>query len=791
MPHRRRALNPTLPPPPPAATAFGHLGEDEARLPLLADYALLHQSSAASVSVADAPSAAPASSEWSAGSAFTATSDAATTTASSTATAPGSSSQLLTAAEAAGGRERDTWVRRNREGYYLQLSLAIRLTSQAFLAGAPLAPELLFGCGSGVVVDHHAAGDGSDDPGAISYRLWVNGCLSWGDKIAHGFYNIMGIDPHLWAMCNVAEEGRRLPSLAALRAVDATESSLEVVLVDKGADLVLIDLERRALNLVRALGVTLDLVRSLAVLVSDHMGGALRSEDGDLYLRWKAVSKKLKKRQKCVVVPIGGLSIGFCRHRAILFKVLADFIGLPCRIAQGCKYCSAPHRSSCLVKVDSERRYVREYVVDLVVEPGSISSPDSSINGQLLSTVPSPFKTSCAVGSGNYTTPVAVWNQAIADDRRNMVLSNSQYSVARYRIVENNSVQVASNEDLLPKCGQITHNGNCNGVSMLQVSAQLKAMDIGAENGNMENVPGANLPKPLRIEPPFAVDWLEISWEELDLKERVGAGSFGTVYRADWHGSDVAVKVLTDQDVGEAQLKEFLREIAIMKRVRHPNVVLFMGAVTKCPQLSIVTEYLPRGSLFRLINKAANGEMLDLKRRLRMALDVAKGINYLHCLNPPIVHWDLKTPNMLVDRNWSVKVGDFGLSRFKANTFISSKSVAGTPEWMAPEFLRGEPSNEKCDVYSFGVILWELLTMQQPWSGLGPAQVVGAVAFQNRRLPIPKDTNPELAALVESCWDEDPRQRPSFSSIVDTLKKLLKALLGERNKAVALRKERR
>jgi serine/threonine protein kinase len=341
--------------------------------------------------------------------------------------------------------------------------------------------------------------------------------------------------------------------------------------------------------------------------------------------------------------------------------------------------------------------------------------------------------------------------------------------------VEENSVQVASKEGMLPKIAQ---NGHCNGISMLDLAAQLKAIDISAENGNKENIPGATLPKSLSIEPSFAVDWLEISWEELELKERVGAGSFGTVYRADWHGSDVAVKVLMDQDVGEAQLKEFLREIAIMKRVRHPNVVLFMGAVTKCPHLSIVTEYLPRGSLFRLINKAANGEMLDLKRRLRMALDVAKGINYLHCLNPPIVHWDLKTPNMLVDKNWSVKVGDFGLSRFKANTFISSKSVAGTPEWMAPEFLRGEPSNEKCDVYSFGVILWELLTMQQPWSGLGPAQVVGAVAFQNRRLPIPKDTSPELAALVESCWDDDPRQRPSFSSIVDTLKKSLKALLG-------------
>ena len=160
-----------------------------------------------------------------------------------------------------------------------------------------------------------------------------------------------------------------------------------------------------------------------------------------------------------------------------------------------------------------------------------------------------------------------------------------------------------------------------------------------------------------------------------------------------------------------------------------------------------------------------------------MALDVAKGINYLHCLNPPIVHWDLKSPNLLVDKNWTAKVCDFGLSRFKANTFISSKSVAGTPEWMAPEFLRGEPSNEKSDVYSFGVILWELVTMEQPWNGLSPAQVVGAVAFQNRRLAIPANTPPVLASLMESCWADDPAQRPSFASIVESLKRLLKSPL--------------
>ncbi|TYH65211.1 hypothetical protein ES332_D06G040200v1 [Gossypium tomentosum] len=96
---------------------------------------------------------------------------------------------------------------------------------------------------------------------------------------------------------------------------------------------------------------------------------------------------------------------------------------------------------------------------------------------------------------------------------------------------------------------------------------------------------------------------------------------------------------------------------------------------------------------------------------------------------------------------------------------------------MAPEFLRGEPSNEKSDVYSFGVILWELITVQQPWNGISTAQVVGAVAFQNRKLAIPPNTSRKLISLMESCWADDPAQRPSFGNIVITLKKLLKSPL--------------
>ncbi|KAG9459192.1 hypothetical protein H6P81_003700 [Aristolochia fimbriata] len=268
-------------------------------------------------------------------------------------------------------------------------------------------------------------------------------------------------------------------------------------------------------------------------------------------------------------------------------------------------------------------------------------------------------------------------------------------------------------------------------------------------------------------------EW-EIQWEEINLGERIGLGSYGEVYRGEWHGTEVAVKRFLDQDISGDALAEFRSEVRIMKRLRHPNVVLFMGAVTRAPNLSIVTEFLPRGSLYRLIHRPNN--QLDERRRLRMALDIARGMNYLHNCTPVVVHRDLKSPNLLVDKNWVVKVCDFGLSRMKHSTFLSSRSTAGTAEWMAPEVLRNEPSDEKCDVYSFGVILWELSTLQQPWGGMNPMQVVGAVGFQHRRLDIPDDMDPAIADIIKRCWQTDPKLRPSFSEIMGVLKPLQKPI---------------
>ncbi|XP_075520444.1 serine/threonine-protein kinase EDR1 isoform X3 [Primulina tabacum] len=262
----------------------------------------------------------------------------------------------------------------------------------------------------------------------------------------------------------------------------------------------------------------------------------------------------------------------------------------------------------------------------------------------------------------------------------------------------------------------------------------------------------------------------EILWENLVIGERIGLGSYGEVYHAEWNDTEVAVKKFLDQDFSGAALDEFKREVRIMRRLRHPNIVLFMGAVTRPPNLSIVSEFLPRGSLFRIIHRPHC--QIDEERRIKMALDVAKGMNCLHTSTPTIVHRDLKSHNLLVDNNWNVKVCDFGLSRLKHNTFLSSKSTAGTPEWMAPEILRNEPSNEKCDVYSFGVILWELATLKLPWNEMNPIQVVGAVGFQNRRLEIPKEVDPLVTRIICECWQTEPNLRPSFAQLSVGLKHL-------------------
>uniref|UniRef100_J3LDE4 non-specific serine/threonine protein kinase n=1 Tax=Oryza brachyantha TaxID=4533 RepID=J3LDE4_ORYBR len=590
----------------------------------------------------------------------------------------------------------------------------------------------------------------------------VNGSLSYSDKVPDGFYLIQGMDPFVWTLCN---DDTRVPSIESLRAVNPTESSIEVVLIDRMADYDLRQLISTAIDVSRSRADYKEITTRIAGIVSSKMGGSVAStEEHELCPQWRDSAGFLNISSGSVVLPIGKLSIGLCRHRALLFKTLADTINLPCRVVTGCRYCKSAGAASCLVHFGHDR----EYLVDLIGNPGFLSEPDSLLNGLSSISVSSPLR------PPKYNSADIV---------------NNFKSLAKQYFLDCQSLNMMFND---PTTGTVVDLdeaiGSNIGPNLLPATnsdfqATISYHSRGAQSSSQD---GKNVVQKSFLEDtqsahsdPFSdisidSEDLIIPWSELVLKEKIGAGSFGTVQRADWNGSDVAVKILMEQDFHPQRLKEFLREVAIMKSLRHPNIVLFMGAVTQPPNLSIVTEYLSRGSLYRILHKHGARENLDEKRRLSMAFDVARGMNYLHKRNPPIVHRDLKSPNLLVDKKYTVKVCDFGLSRLKANTFLSSKTAAGTPEWMAPEVIRDEPSNEKSDVYSFGVILWELMTLQQPWSTLNPAQVVAAVGFNGRRLDIPSSVDPKVAAIIESCWTKEPWRRPSFASIMESLKPLIK-----------------
>ncbi|KAD3067843.1 hypothetical protein R6Q59_018041 [Mikania micrantha] len=268
-----------------------------------------------------------------------------------------------------------------------------------------------------------------------------------------------------------------------------------------------------------------------------------------------------------------------------------------------------------------------------------------------------------------------------------------------------------------------------------------------------------------------------------DLEElrELGSGTFGTVYHGKWRGSDVAIKRINDRCFAgkaseqERMREDFWNEAIKLADLHHPNVVAFYGVVLDGPGGSVatVTEYMVNGSLRTALQK--NERNLDKRKRLLIAMDVAFGMEYLHGKN--IVHFDLKSDNLLVNlrdpHRPICKVGDLGLSKVKRQTLISG-GVRGTLPWMAPELLNGSSSlvSEKVDVFSFGIVMWELLTGDEPYADLHYGAIIGGIVSNTLRPPVPESCDPEWRSLMERCWSAEPSERPSFTEIANQLRSI-------------------
>ena len=256
--------------------------------------------------------------------------------------------------------------------------------------------------------------------------------------------------------------------------------------------------------------------------------------------------------------------------------------------------------------------------------------------------------------------------------------------------------------------------------------------------------------------------------KDLVMADKIGSGMFGDVFRATLHGQDVAVKkfrLVANTPRDKARLLDAIsREIQLLARLQHENVLGLLAI--NCEDESnilMATDLMDNGSVFDALatRKFSEHEKMHILRGM------AAGLAYLHAQQPPVMHRDLKSHNVLLDSKLNAKLADFGLSRTKELT--ATMTACGTTQWMAPEILRGSRYSEKADIFAFGVVMWEVATGRRPFPNLQPMAVANLVANDNLRLPLPDSLAPAFSALISDCWHEDPRKRPSVDELVHRL----------------------
>lgn len=265
--------------------------------------------------------------------------------------------------------------------------------------------------------------------------------------------------------------------------------------------------------------------------------------------------------------------------------------------------------------------------------------------------------------------------------------------------------------------------------------------------------------------------WL-VNHQQVKLDKVLGEGTFGTSYMGRWRGGDVAVKCVRIQQRDEAE--SFLREVHVLACVRHPNVMPFYGACLQPPKhCMLLCEYLPGGNLRDwLYGQGRSPPKRPLAERLQMALGVARGMAALEENDPPIVHRDLKPTNVFIDAGGHARVADMGLARWLTPESMGVLTgETGTYLYMSPEMIRHELYNSRTDVYSWGVLLVELITQKIPYEDqhLTPLQVALAVGDDQLRPALPSTTDQTLVSLAHACFEADPLSRPSFSHLVTEL----------------------
>ncbi|XP_036269699.1 mitogen-activated protein kinase kinase kinase 7 isoform X4 [Pipistrellus kuhlii] len=275
------------------------------------------------------------------------------------------------------------------------------------------------------------------------------------------------------------------------------------------------------------------------------------------------------------------------------------------------------------------------------------------------------------------------------------------------------------------------------------------------------------------IEAPSQVlNFEEIDYKEIEVEEVVGRGAFGVVCKAKWRAKDVAIK----QIESESERKAFIVELRQLSRVNHPNIVKLYGACLN--PVCLVMEYAEGGSLYNVLHGAEPLPYYTAAHAMSWCLQCSQGVAYLHSMQPKaLIHRDLKPPNLLLVAGGTVlKICDFGTACDIQTHMTNNK---GSAAWMAPEVFEGSNYSEKCDVFSWGIILWEVITRRKPFDEIGgPAFRIMWAVHNGTRPPLIKNLPKPIESLMTRCWSKDPSLRPSMEEIVKIMTHLMRYFPG-------------
>ncbi|XP_035384803.1 mitogen-activated protein kinase kinase kinase 7 isoform X1 [Electrophorus electricus] len=269
------------------------------------------------------------------------------------------------------------------------------------------------------------------------------------------------------------------------------------------------------------------------------------------------------------------------------------------------------------------------------------------------------------------------------------------------------------------------------------------------------------------LETPPGYPFEEIDYADIEVEEVVGRGAFGVVCKAKWKGKDVAIKTIES----ESERTAFVVELRQLSRVNHPNIVKLYGSCNN--PVCLVMEYAEGGSLYNVLHGAEPLPHYSASHAMSWCLQCAQGVSYLHGMKPKaLIHRDLKPPNLLLVAGGTVlKICDFGTACDIQTHMTNNK---GSAAWMAPEVFEGSNYSEKCDVFSWGIILWEVITRRKPFDEIGgPAFRIMWAVHRGTRPPLIKNLPKPIESLMTRCWSKDPSQRPSMEEIVKIMSHLM------------------